>query len=63
MTHTYLIEFINDEGQIVGEEFTTETSRPSKVVKKLDEAFHKKYGKHLIELENFNLWNKNGKVY
>lgn len=58
MTHTYLLVFPGEEGELISEEFTTETSRPSKVVKLLEKAFVKKFGKSLTELENFNLFKK-----
>jgi hypothetical protein len=58
LTYTYLLQFKDPEDKVILEEFKTETSRKSKVVKLLDKAFEKKYGYSLAQLDDFQLFKK-----
>lgn len=61
MKHYYLLEF-KEEDKTIAELFTTDSSRPSKVLDKLNKAFYKKYGKYLDELEDPKIFKRNGKI-
>lgn len=60
MKHYYLLEF-KEGDKVVGEMFTTDSTRPSKVLEKLNKALLKKYGKELYELEDPQLFKRHKK--
>jgi hypothetical protein len=64
MNHKYVCTALLPDGTEVGEIFETKSSRPSKVVKQIDEAFLKKYGVKLTSLlyPDIRKINKNFKL-
>lgn len=55
MKHTYICTAFLKDGTEIGELFKTDSSRKSKVVKLIDEAFMKKYGMKFTSLSTASI--------